>query len=175
MVRRLLNRSRRCKFAHVPNCRCQRFTAIQNVEPGSGEVYATLHQLLKGCAHHGRVFRRAFAQPQHRFAPSQPIPKGNRLTISVSGRIIWMFGFCSVAIRRNSCTARCCSTWYCFFKRLSPFSWRKKLTLGIMAGGPESRLSTIYQAISLRSVVPLVVRKRRCGKRRTRCERVVRD
>jgi hypothetical protein len=38
------------------------------------------------------------------------------------------------------------------------FSWRKKLALAIMAGRSESLLSTIYQAISLRSVVPIVVR-----------------
>jgi hypothetical protein len=42
------------------------------------------------------------------------------------------------------------------------FSWRKELALAIMAGGSGSLLSTIYQAISLRSVVPLVLRKRRC-------------
>jgi len=50
-----------------------------------------------------------------------------------------MFGFCSVAIRRNCCTARCCSIWYCFFKRLSPFFLAEKLTLGSLWPGVESR------------------------------------
>ena len=54
-----------------------------------------------------------------------------------------MLGLCSAASRRNCCTARCCSIWYRFFKRLSPFSWQKKLTLGYYGRGV--RVANFYE------------------------------
>jgi hypothetical protein len=141
MVRRLLNGSRRCRVAH------RHSTADASALPpfrmyGLGQKSTPRSPpRLRGCSPRPR-FRRAFAQPQHRFAPSQPIPKGNRLTISVNGRIIWMFGFCLGAIRRNSRTARCCSTWYCFFKRLSPFLLAEKARPRHY--GRRFRVTTLY-------------------------------
>src|SRR5690348_11081960 len=62
--------------------------------------------------------------------------------MSAIGRINCTVGFCSVAIRRNCCTARCCSIWYCFFKRLSPFSWQKKPPVGLLCR--RLRVATFY-------------------------------
>jgi hypothetical protein len=64
-----------------------------------------------------------------------PTPCCNKPTMSASGRIIWMLGFFSEAIPRNCCTARCCSIWYCFFKRLSPFFLAEKLPSAYYADG----------------------------------------
>src|SRR5713226_7629785 len=64
--------------------------------------------------------------------------------MSASGRIIWMLGFCSLAIRRNCCTARCCSIWYrLFIATLSFFLAEKTHPRPIMAGGV--RVAIFYE------------------------------